>query len=82
MYLTCCAAGINDVGKSFWWTNETVEETNARVLASYFERLALLRGEFDFILTAAHLVDRYFADAGARNFLLVRSLMLTLATRL
>ena len=47
--LSALYSGINDVGKSFWWTNETVAETNARVLASYFERLALLRGEFQYI---------------------------------
>ena len=45
--LSIFVLGINDVGKSFWWTNETVAETNARVIASYFERLALLRGEFE-----------------------------------
>ncbi|KAI0729918.1 hypothetical protein C8Q72DRAFT_875013 [Fomitopsis betulina] len=45
-------AGINDIGKSFWWTNETDHETNARVQASYFERLVLLRsaGARNFLL--------------------------------
>ena len=44
--------GINDIGKSFWWTNETDHETNARVQASYFERLTLLRsaGARNFLL--------------------------------
>ncbi|KZV68014.1 carbohydrate esterase family 16 protein [Peniophora sp. CONT] len=52
--------GINDVGKSFWWTNETVEETNARVLASYFERLALLRdaGARNFLLLEVPNIGR------------------------
>ncbi|KAH9843218.1 uncharacterized protein C8Q71DRAFT_240572 [Rhodofomes roseus] len=44
--------GINDIGKSYYWTNETQHRTNARVQASYFERLALLRsaGARNFLL--------------------------------
>ncbi|TFY54953.1 hypothetical protein EVJ58_g8559 [Rhodofomes roseus] len=47
--------GINDIGKSYYWTNETQHRTNARVQASYFERLALLRsaGARNFLLLQA-----------------------------
>ncbi|KAH9930699.1 uncharacterized protein B0H18DRAFT_1103017 [Fomitopsis serialis] len=50
--LAASSVGINDIGKSYYWTNETQHTTNARVLASYFERLALLRsaGARNFLL--------------------------------
>ncbi|KZV88115.1 carbohydrate esterase family 16 protein [Exidia glandulosa HHB12029] len=52
--------GINDVGKSFWWTNATREETNARVIASYFERLTILRdaGARNFLLLQVPDISR------------------------
>ncbi|EIN12103.1 hypothetical protein PUNSTDRAFT_43146 [Punctularia strigosozonata HHB-11173 SS5] len=52
--------GINDIGKSFYWTNETVHRTNARVLASYFEGLSLLRdaGAASFLLLEVPNVGR------------------------
>jgi len=52
--------GINDVGKSFFFTNSTPEETNALVIASYYQRLALLRdaGARNFLIMQVPNVGR------------------------